>query len=188
MNLNEAKKLIGEHVKDMIDICPHCGAKVHIVRLWEDHHFLNSGNVEFYVIFRCKPCKKLLLKTCTFFQDRYVNQIELKFAGWRRKFPVSLDTELSQIDLEYMPEDIFDDYEEALKCKSIDANRASCAMFRRALQSALVELGASKDSNLIGQIDSLDSLPKDIRRFRVSNQSRNVRSLAKVEMSGRWPK
>lgn len=163
MNITEAKNLIAERAKDLIDDCPHCGARVHIEKLSENHHSFANGDVEFYVIFRCKPCKKLLLKTCFFRQNRYTNEIELEFAGWRKKFPISLDSELSKGASEYIPEDIFEDYEEALKCKSIGANRASCAMFRRALQSALVELGASKDDNLIKQIDSMDSLPKDIK-------------------------
>ena len=36
-------------------------------------------------------------------------------------------------------------------------------MFRRALQSALVILGSNHDLDLINQINSLDSLPPDIK-------------------------
>lgn len=162
MDLNAAQNLIEQYVIDMIDICPHCGAKVHIEKLWSAHHSFDGGDVEFYVVFRCKPCKKLLLKTFMFKQNRYTNKTNLEVSGWDEKFPVSLDTELSKIDLQYIPEEIFVDYKEALKCKAIGANRASCAMFRRALQSALVELGAS-DGDLINQIDLLSSLPADIK-------------------------
>jgi len=163
MDLSAAQNLIEEYVKDMIDTCPHCGAKVHIEKLWSAHHSFDGGDVEFYVIFRCKPCKKLLLKTFVFKQNRYISKTNLKLGGWDEKYPVALDTELSKIDLEYIPEEVFADYKEALKCKSIGANRASCAMFRRALQSALVELGANKDEDLIDQIDKLTNLPADIK-------------------------
>ena len=163
MDLNAAQNLIKHYVTDLIDICPHCGAKVHIEKLWSAHHSFDNGDVEFYVIFRCKPCRKLLLKTYVFKQNKYTNEIDLKTAGWDEKFPVSLDTELSKIDLQYIPEEIFSDYKEALKCKAIGANKASCAMFRRALQGALVELGANKDDDLIKQINSLVSLPADIK-------------------------
>src|SRR3989338_7829429 len=142
MDLNSAKSLIEQYCCDLIDTCPHCGAKVHIEKLWGDHHFFSKGDVEFYVIFRCRPCKKLLLKTYLFRQNRYTSKTELEGAGW---------------------DEIYSDYKEALKCKSIGANRASCAMFRRSLQSALVELGASDDDDLMNQIDKLAALPKDIR-------------------------
>lgn len=163
MDLNAAQNLIEQYVTDMIDTCPHCGAKVHIEKLWSAHHSFDNGNVEFYVVFRCKPCRKLLLKTFIFKQNKYSDETNLETGGWDEKFPVSLDTELSKLDLEYIPEEVFSDYQEALKCKSISANRASCAMFRRALQGGLVELGANKDDDLIKQIDSLTNLPADIK-------------------------
>lgn len=155
--------MIEEYVKDMIDTCPHCGAKVHIEKLWNAHHSFENGDVEFYVVFRCRPCKKLLLKTFIFRQNRYTNKTNLELAGWDEKFPISLDTELPKGDFQYIPEEVFADYKEALKCKSIGANRASCAMFRRALQSALIELGANGGEDLIKQIDSLTGLPTDIK-------------------------
>lgn len=162
MDLPAAKNLIEEYVKDLIDICPHCGAKVHIEKLWNAHHSFSNGDVEFYVVFRCRPCNKLLLKTYVFRQNRYTNSTNLEAVGWDEKFPLSLDTELPTEDSKYIPEEILKDYSEALKCKSISANRASCAMFRRALQGSLVELGA-KPGELIDQIDSLADLPKDIK-------------------------
>lgn len=163
MDLNSAQQLIEKYVKDMIDICPHCGSKVHIEKLWSAHHSFDNGDVEFYVVFRCKPCKKLILKTFVFSQNRYTSKTELKPAGWDEKFPVALDTELSQADFQYIPDEALSDYKEALKCKSIGANRASCAMFRRALQSALIELGADNKDDLIKQIASLNTLPSDIK-------------------------
>lgn len=163
MDLNSAQNLIEQYVKDLIDTCPHCGAKVHIEKLWGAHHLFDNGDVEFYIIFRCKPCKKLLLKTYVFRQNRYASKTELEAIGWDEKYPASLDTELSKIDLQYLSKEIFSDYKEALKCKSIGADRASCAMFRRSLQGALVELGANEKEDLINQIDNLSALPKDIK-------------------------
>ena len=169
MKLEEAKKLIEEYVKDMIDLCPHCGAKVHIEKLWSDYHiFRNSdtgfyGDTEFYIVFRCKPCKKLILKTFLYQQNRYSDNTDLKPKGWDEKFPISLDSEISKQDSENLPARVLSDYKEALKCKSIGANKASCSMFRRALQSSLVELGVDTKLHLIAQIDSLGSLPEDLK-------------------------
>ncbi len=163
MKFNEAENLINEYVKDMIDSCPHCGARVHIEKLWNDSHSYQNGDVEFYVIFRCRPCKKLILKTHLFKQNEYSNDTNLKSAGWDETFPILLDGELSKQDSDDIPERVLADYKEALKCKSIGANRASCSMFRRALQSSLIELGADSKKDLIEQINSLDSLPKDLK-------------------------
>lgn len=163
MKLKEAKDAINEHVVDLIDQCPHCGAKVHIEQLWNDHHQYRNGDVEFYVTFRCKPCRKLLLKTFNFKQNRYSNETDLVIIGWEEKFPPTLDDELNSEEKELIPEEILSDYQEALKCQSIGAYRASCAMFRRALQSSLVLIGANHKLDLIKQIESLDSLPPDIK-------------------------
>jgi len=163
MNIDEARNLIDTSVVDLIDLCPHCGAKVHIEKLWNDYHSFKNGDVEFYVIFRCKPCKKLILKTCIFKQNRYNDSQDLKPKGWDDKFPISFVDELNKQEKEHIPDQVLPDYQEALKCKSIGANRASCSMFRRALQSALVILGADDKLDLIKQIDSLDSLPNNIK-------------------------
>jgi hypothetical protein len=162
MDTKEAQSIIDKHVKDLIDLCPHCGAKVHIEKLWNDYHSFRNGDVEFYVVFRCKPCKKLLMKTFLFKQNRYSRDENLEVKGWDEKFPISFDDVLSNEEKEHIPEQVLADYQEALKCKSIAANRASCSMFRRALQSSLVLLGASHKLDLIKQIESLTSLPKDI--------------------------
>lgn len=162
MKLDEAKQLIEKHTHDMVDLCPHCGAKAHIVRLWSDWHIFSNGDLEFYVIFRCVPCSKLLLKT--FFFDGSSNLsggYEPK--GWGDQFPISLDIELSKQDSENIPARVFADYKEALKCKSIGANKASCSMFRRALQSSLIELGVDTGLDLVTQINSLVSLPDNLK-------------------------
>lgn len=163
MDLNQAHQLVEKHVIYLIDICPHCDAKTHIEKQWSGYHHLENRDIEYYILFKCKPCKKLLVKTLIFEQNKYQNKIELEFEGWKEKFPVSLDSELSKLDTKYIPEDVLKDYEEALKCKSIRANRASCAMFRRSLQSSLVELGAKKSDDLIVQIDKLESLSSGIK-------------------------
>lgn len=163
MDAKQANSLIEEQIKDLIDLCPHCGAKVHIEKLWNDYHSFGNGDIEFYVIFRCKPCKKLILKTCSFKQNQYARKPDLKFEKWDEKFPITFDDELNMEEKEYIPDQVLSDYQEALKCKSIGANRASCSMFRRSLQSALVILGANHKLDLIKQINSLDNLPNDIK-------------------------
>lgn len=163
MDIKHAQILVNEHVVDLIDDCPHCGAKVHIEKLWNDYHSFRNGDVEFYVIFRCRPCKKLLLKTFLFKQNRYSSEENLEVKGWDEKFPVSIDDKLSKQEKEYIPSEVLSDYQEALKCKSIGAIKASASMFRRALQNSIVLIGADHKIDLIKQINSLERLPEDVK-------------------------
>lgn len=163
MELKEARDVINTQAKDLIELCPHCGAMAHIEALWNDHHRLRNRDVEFYVMFRCKPCRQLILKTIYLRQNPYTRDEKLTVEGWRAIFPMSIDNQLSNDEKRFIPTDILLDYDEALKCKSIAANRAGCAMFRRALQGALMILGADPKLEMIKQIESLDSLPKDIK-------------------------
>lgn len=163
MKLKEAREGINTHVKDLIELCPHCGARSHIEALWNDYHQLKNRDVEFYVIFRCKPCRKLILKTFYLEQNTYSAEENLTMKGWNEMFPMSLDDQLNKEEKEFIPNEILRDYEEALKCQSIEAYRGSCAMFRRSLQGALVRIGADTKLDLIKQIESLDTLPKDVK-------------------------
>ena len=54
-----------------------------------------------------------------------------------------------------VPKNVLDDYVEATSTFNINAFRASVVMARRALQQALEDKGATKGSNLAGQIDEL---------------------------------
>lgn len=163
MKIEEAKYAMDKHIADLIDTCPHCRAKVHIEQLWNSHHQYRDGNIEFYVVFRCKPCRKLLLKTFLFKQNQYSQDQNLSISGWKEKFPFTLNDEISDEESEFLPKEVLRDYQEALKCQSISAGRASCSMFRRALQAALVILGADYKLDLIKQIESLDTLPANIK-------------------------
>lgn len=163
MKLSEAEEGLNKHVHDLIDICPHCGAKSHIEMQWSGSHTLANRDAEFYVIFRCKPCRRLILKTFLLSQNEYSREEDFKMNGWDERFPTVVDDQLSNEELAFINPQVLLDYKEALKCMSIGADKAACSMFRRALQSSLVILGASPKDDLIKQINSLQSLPKDIK-------------------------
>lgn len=164
MELESVKELINNYTKDLVDLCPHCWWKTHIEKLWNDYHTYNNWDREFYVIFRCKPCKKLLLKTYYFEQNPYGwGKVMLKDKWWNDKYPMILDTELKSEDIKHIPENVYFDYKEALRCKWIYAYKAACSMFRRTLQSWLLHLGADKKLDLIAQINVIDNLPSDIK-------------------------
>jgi len=71
--------------------------------------------------------------------------------GWNSSYARSADLPSS------VPENVLDDYSEAVSTFNTNAYKASVAMARRALQQALEDKGATKESNLFKQIDELKS-------------------------------
>jgi HEPN domain-containing protein len=66
-----------------------------------------------------------------------------------------------------IPQDVGNDYVEAIKCFDVGANKASVAMCRRALQTSLIQRGAGK-GKLVEQIDELSDkgiLTEDIKEW-----------------------
>jgi hypothetical protein len=54
-----------------------------------------------------------------------------------------------------IPENIRKDLDEAKKCLNIGASRACAVMARRAIQATCIDKGASKNKDLVGQINEL---------------------------------
>jgi hypothetical protein len=67
-----------------------------------------------------------------------------------------------QSDNEDIPKNIIDDFNEALRCKSVDAYNATAEMCRRALQASCLSLGADPKLSLDKQIEWLASQGKII--------------------------
>lgn len=155
MNESEAKKVINDHLEDIIDLCPHCGAKTHLVRLHHDS-FRNGKDLDFYIMLRCKPCKSLVLKTFKFQGNKW-NE-DLKLLGWQEKFP-NIEDKIDNDFEKYVPKNILDDFKEGVLNETDNRLKSSVIMYRRSLQSALIDLGANKDIELIEQIKELDIHP-----------------------------
>jgi len=56
-----------------------------------------------------------------------------------------------------IPQEIGDDFDEANKCLGVEAKKATVTMCRRVLQNACVSKGASPNTDLVKQIDELES-------------------------------
>ena len=82
-----------------------------------EYHTYANGDIEYYGIFRCKPCQKLVVKTYLLRVNRYHDD-SFEVVGWNKKFPAYQEDFLKQ-DEEYIPEDVLSDFHEALSCKSI---------------------------------------------------------------------
>ena len=81
---------------------------------------------------------------------------------WQAKFPSEEISYAAKFEGP-VPSDILDDFKEGVICLYHKCPRAAVSMFRRALQSALLEHGADPKDDLINQIKKASFLTKDIQ-------------------------
>lgn len=162
MKSDDVNSVIEQMCADFIDVCPHCGAKSHLVQLHDEYHTTKNRDQYNYVMFRCKPCKKLSVRVYHSSQNPYDNKQDLSMEKWVAKFP-DTDATPDEKFVEHVPSDVVKDYTEGLVCLSAGADRAAVSMFRRAMQDAMLEQGADKKLDLIEQIKSTTNLTNDIK-------------------------
>jgi hypothetical protein len=158
MDKHQVENLINDVVNDLNDNCPHCNSRTHITKLFSAS-FNDNHDLIYYFVFRCVPCKSLIVKTYKFRGNNWNNQLEN--VGWISKFP-SPEIAVSNDFKEYLPENIFEDLKEGTVNFSNNCFKSSVVMFRRSLQNAMINLGADKEKDLIDQIKSLD-IPNSLK-------------------------
>jgi len=162
MTSESINELLNKQCADFIDECPHCGARAHLVLVSNEHHSAKSRDQYNYVIFRCKPCKKLTLKVFHSKQNPYDEKQNLEISGWVAQYPNG-NTYAQEKFVEFVPKAAISDYEEGLRCLSVNSPRAAVGMFRRSLQDALIQLGADQQAELIDQIKIIPKLTDEIK-------------------------
>lgn len=162
MDKKQSKELIDTAVADFIDICPHCGTKAHLEMIFNDSHTEKGGHLVYYIVFRCRPCKKLVVETYRFNQNEYARDVDLRTVGWEDKFPQDEVLFVKKFE-GVVPQNILDDFNEGVSCLANKNLRAAVGMFRRSLQSALIDKGCDKDQDLIDQIRNVQNLTQEIK-------------------------
>lgn len=162
MDISQTKTVMSNAVTNFVDICPHCNTKAHLQMLFLDSYLEKNRDLIYYVIFKCVPCKKLILETARFNQNKYSNTEDLNFTEWQDKFPTESTTLVEKFK-GIVPDDILIDFEEGLICLQNKCYKSSVGMFRRSLQSALLNLGANPTNDLVDQIKNLKSLTPEIK-------------------------
>jgi len=163
MTTTEVNEAIEDQCKDFIGVCPHCGTKAHLEMAHNDFHLARNGDQYNYVTFRCKPCTKLSVRVFRSKENPYSTDRQLLTPDkWIAEFPAT-DTMPSEVFTESTPDDVIADYTEGLICLANNADRAAVAMFRRAIQDAMINLGANTKKDLIDQIKEVGSLTNDIK-------------------------
>jgi hypothetical protein len=163
MTTKEVNKAIEDQCTDFIGICPHCNTKAHLEMVHDDFHLTRNGDQYNYITFRCKPCKKLSIRIFHSEENPYSTDSQLLTPkGWVNEYPAA-NTVPSEVFVESAPEDVIADYAEGLICLANGADKAAVSMFRRAIQNAMLNLGADAKIDLINQIKGVSSLTKDIQ-------------------------
>jgi hypothetical protein len=162
MNKDQTKQQFQNAVTDFIDVCPHCSAKAHLKLVFAESHQADNRDLIYYALFRCIPCKKLILQTFRFRQNEFDRNENLDAAGWQQKFPDEEITYASKFE-GTVPRDALEDFAEGVICLHNKCPRAATAMFRRSLQSALLERGSNSKQDLMDQIKNASFLTQDIK-------------------------
>lgn len=162
MTQEETKNAFESAIRDLIDICSHCGTQAHLNLLFTESHREKNRDIIYYATFRCVPCRKLVLKTFRFRQNEYDKSENLAAAGWQQKFPGEEISYAEKFEGP-VPSEVLEDFKEGVVCLHNKCFRAAVSMFRRSLQSALLERGADSGKDLIEQIKGAAFLTQDMK-------------------------
>lgn len=160
--LYDLHKWFENHFNNIVDICPHCWAKVHMQKIRFEFHKRSDYLYEGYFMFRCVPCERLMIKVLSVEESMY-NEWSFTDARWSWKYPYIVENDFSTEDAKFIPKEVYDDFREWLKCHSVWCYKASATMFRRSLQSALLVLWCNKNDSLKNQIQSIDNLDNNLK-------------------------
>ncbi len=162
MNKTQSQNLFQSSVENMIDLCSHCDTRAHLKLLFSESHKARNRDLIYYATFRCVPCEKLLLKTFRFKQNEYDENENFEAIGWQNKFPQEGVVYTNKFEGS-VPTEVLEDFKEGVICLSNKCPRAAVSMFRRSLQSSLIDKGANSKDDLIDQIKNATFLTQDIK-------------------------
>lgn len=129
-------------------VCPHCYAKAYFKPVTSAYGELQGSYQRLCNAAQCEACKKFVL---------VVGLRNMTIAGRNTPFNLEalypLGKPNDSVDAA-VPKEIADDFREALRCRWIEAHKATVTMCRRAIQASCLEKKAEK-KKLVAQIDEL---------------------------------
>lgn len=145
--------------------CPHCHVRSLFTPVSNPHIVVIGNQVFSNSMLQCQSCQRIILLVA--FRVNVPNALYL----YQSHQPVfSDDGAVSEL----IPENIRNDFKEALRCKSVTALKATVTMCRRALQASCKGLGA-QGRRLIDQIDDLGSKGQITRALKdMAHQIRSI--------------
>ena len=133
-------------------ICPHCqrdSAFESVTKTFIESHDVAVVGTRLVGALRCVACNDYILGILKLVPSADYRGFT---PAYECHYPLG---KASQIENEGIPENTLADFNEALRCKSVDAYNATAEMCRRAVQASCLSLGADPKLKLQKQIDWL---------------------------------
>jgi hypothetical protein len=135
-------------------ICPHCGATAAFVTVTGSHEVNNERDDKQLIAgARCIACNKYIL---AIIEEAFLPSGRQKWV-YKVHYPLGKPNDYVSEDI---PEACRLDFQEALRCRWVNAYNATIEMCRRALESSCIELGADTQLVLASMIDWVHSQGK----------------------------
>jgi hypothetical protein len=126
--------------------CPHCGNSSVFIAVSSVCNTTEGGFMEARAVMQCQGCLKHILG-CAVRPSNGSGQFT-----YREHFPLGKPDERIAAEI---PQNVAEDFKEALRCRFVDAHNATVEMCRRAVQASCIGLKAPSDQKLVKQIDWL---------------------------------
>jgi len=142
-----------------IERCPHCNVSNPLIpQAWAIETTNHSGgNSRWWTGYICSTCGGVII-AASIKQRGHISEI----------YPSQV---LETFDYSYLPEDVAEDFKEALTCYSYSCYNAFGAMCRRCVQSVSKELGAKESDKVLNQLKELKEMAEiDDETFDVLKQ------------------
>jgi hypothetical protein len=127
--------------------CPHCGDKSYFKPVTAPFSEVRSSEQIVCVGAECESCKNFVLIVGT-------RTTGYGPAAYSLRYFYPLGRPRDAVDPS-VPTPIGEDFKEALRCRWIEAYKATVTMCRRVIQASCLEKKADKKKKLVGQIDEL---------------------------------
>ena len=140
--------------------CPHCGNISYFKPVTGAYFELYQSWQTICNATQCEACKKFALVVGNRNQSNGNVPFTLKAFYPLGRPSDDVDTAV--------PKEIAEDFREALRCKWVEARKATVTMCRRSIQTSCLAQGADKRKKLVGQIDELAAkglITEPLRQF-----------------------
>jgi hypothetical protein len=128
-------------------VCPHCGDKSYFKPITAAYSEVHQYFQTLCNAVQCEACKNFALVVGT--RNQTLGNVPFTL---KALYPLGRPNDNVA---PAVPKEIAEDFQEALRCRWVEAYKATVTMCRRSIQTSCLAQGADKKKKLVGQIDEL---------------------------------
>jgi hypothetical protein len=135
--------------------CPHCNNSSNLTAISLPHYpsLMRYKVKRVGLVYKCDACNEpIFLKFLVIRYEPLSYFIEISDTY------ETVENSIETFEFEFLPENVKNDFSEALKCYSISAYNAFASMCRRSIQSAAMELGTVGKDKVQKQIEEMKEM------------------------------